>query len=288
MTAVDREKMVHAMCAAVDAGDAESFGDWFAGDATYTFGNGETLTGRDAIVAATAGAAGALPWTRHVVDQVAEIGDQLFCRFTIETEAPDGTALALPCVTVIWLAGDRITDYRVHMDITPAFGPGPAPLDLRSADPGAVDVALTAFRALQRGAATGDWDGFVALLADDVRIMIPVPATEQNPPEGLLTGKDTARAIFASHHGEVVSSVRLEGKRVAANGPLVVIEARVEGSLDGEQAANHFVFAFEARDGLIASMYEYAAWTAKSPTSGWGDPTFAREAWTATLIPANG
>ena len=58
---------------------------------------------------------------RHVVDQVAEVGDQLFCRFTIHTEAPDGPALALPCVTVIWLKDDQIVDYRVHMDLSPAF-----------------------------------------------------------------------------------------------------------------------------------------------------------------------
>ena len=96
------------------------FASWFADDATYTFGNGDPLVGRDAIEAATAGAAGALPWVRHEVDQVAEVGDQLFCRFTIHTEAPDGTELALPCVTVIWLRGDEIVDYRVHMDIAPA------------------------------------------------------------------------------------------------------------------------------------------------------------------------
>lgn len=117
----DREQMVRAMCAAVDAGDAEAFGAWFADDATYTFGNGGTLTGRDTIVAATADAAGALPWVHHVVDQIAHSESQLFCRFTIETAAPDGTALALPCVTVIWLDGARVTDYRVHMDLTPAL-----------------------------------------------------------------------------------------------------------------------------------------------------------------------
>ena len=121
-----REEMVHAMCAQVDAGDAEGFGSWFADDATYTFANAETLVGRDAVVAATAGAAGALPWVRHTVDQVAEVGDQLFCRFTIATEARDGTQLALPCVTVIEMSGDRVIDYRVHMDISPALVPADA------------------------------------------------------------------------------------------------------------------------------------------------------------------
>ncbi|MGW4525484.1 nuclear transport factor 2 family protein [Amycolatopsis sp. NPDC004378] len=118
---MSHEELVRALCAAVDAGDAESFASWFTDDATYVFGNNPPLTGRAAITAATAGAAGALPWVRHVVDQVAAVGDQLFCRFTVETAAPDGTPLALPCVTVIRLAGDRVRDYRVHMDLTPAL-----------------------------------------------------------------------------------------------------------------------------------------------------------------------
>lgn len=118
---MSRVEMVRRLCDAVDAGDAEAFGAWFAEDATYTFANDEPLIGRAAVVEATAGAAGALPWVRHVIDQVAEVGDQLFCRFTIETEAPDGKPLALPCVTVIWMSGEQIVDYRVHMDLSPAL-----------------------------------------------------------------------------------------------------------------------------------------------------------------------
>src|SRR5882757_1833485 len=110
-----REEMVRTMCAQVDSGDAGGFARWFAANATYTFANGPTLVGRDAIEAATAGATAVLPWIRHSIDQVAELGDQLFCRFTIHTETPTGTALAMPCATVIELLDDEIVDYRVHM-----------------------------------------------------------------------------------------------------------------------------------------------------------------------------
>ena len=57
----------------------------------------------------------------HRVDQVAEIGDQLFCRFTIVVDPPDGPQLELPCVTVVQLRDGLIADYRVHMDISPAL-----------------------------------------------------------------------------------------------------------------------------------------------------------------------
>ncbi len=113
--------MVAAMCAAVDRGEAEDFASWFADDARYRFGNGEATIGRPAVVAATEGAANSLPWVRHTVDQVAHVGDQLFCRFTISTADAAGTTINLPCVTVIWIAQDEIVDYQVTMDLAPAF-----------------------------------------------------------------------------------------------------------------------------------------------------------------------
>jgi hypothetical protein len=43
---------------------------------------------------------------------IAEIGDRLFCHFTILVMPPDGPQLALPCVTVVQPAGGLIIDYR--------------------------------------------------------------------------------------------------------------------------------------------------------------------------------
>jgi hypothetical protein len=33
----------------------------------------------------------------------------------------DGSAITLPCVNVFRFAGERISDYRVHMDIAPVY-----------------------------------------------------------------------------------------------------------------------------------------------------------------------
>jgi hypothetical protein len=60
--------------------------------------------------------------------------------------------------------------------------------------------------------------------------MIPVPASEENASEGVLRGKDFAREMFANRHVEKVQGAVLEGMRIAANGPLVVIESRVEAT----------------------------------------------------------
>jgi hypothetical protein len=42
-------------------------------------------------------------------------------------------------------------------------------VEIAPADVQAVDVAVAAFRGIQRGAATGYWGDFVDLLAEDVR-----------------------------------------------------------------------------------------------------------------------
>lgn len=117
--ATGREAVVTQMCDAVDAGDAALFGSFFADGATYRFGSGPVVHGRDGLVDATRGAITSMPWTRHRVEQVAHVDDQLFCRFAISTADPTGVEVTMPCVTVIWLADGRIVDYRVHMDLSP-------------------------------------------------------------------------------------------------------------------------------------------------------------------------
>jgi hypothetical protein len=62
-----------------------------------------------------------LPWVRHTIDQVAHVGDELFCRFTISTADPSGSQVDIPCVTIIWIEGSAIVNYEVVMDLAPAF-----------------------------------------------------------------------------------------------------------------------------------------------------------------------
>jgi uncharacterized protein (TIGR02246 family) len=119
--------MVRELCAAADAADGARFASFFRPDATFRFGNGSPLAGRAAIAAATRATVDAIWPTRHRVDQVAEIGDQLFCRLAILVAPPGGPELELPCVTVVQLADGMIVDYRVHMDIAPALRPARQP-----------------------------------------------------------------------------------------------------------------------------------------------------------------
>ena len=148
------------------------------------------------------------------------------------------------------------------------------PLQIARPDQGALDVAQRAFMTLQRCAFTGDWEPFVELLTDDVRIMWPVPGFD-----GLTVGKDRVREMIASHHQGNLKRVRLDCKRVAANGPVVMMECRVEGEMGSGPSANGLLFVFEIRGDRIAASHEYVIWTSRPDSSRWLDETFAREAF---------
>jgi len=164
-----------------------------------------------------------------------------------------------------------------------------ASLKVAPVDEQALDVAIEAFRGLQRGAATGDWSGFLERLTDDVRLIIPLPVSAGvTGLEGLNVGIDRARQMFRSHHEERNGIVRLDCKRIAANGPLIVFESRIEGDLADGPMASGLVFIFEIADGKVAAMYEYAITSDDtSEESPWRDITFGREAFTETALPAD-
>ncbi len=93
-----------------------------------------------------------------------------------------------------------------------------------------MEVARAAFLGLRRGAANGDWGGFLGVPAEDARLMIPLPASgDVTGFEGPNVGLDRAREVFRSHREERNGVTRLACKRIVANGPLIVFEARIEG-----------------------------------------------------------
>ena len=158
-------------------------------------------------------------------------------------------------------------------------------LQVAAPDQNVLDVAQRAFLALQQSALTGEWGLFVDVLTDDVRIMWPIPGFE-----GLTVGKERVREMIASQHQQHLGPVRLECKRVAANGATVMMEVRAEGDLGGTPSANGLMFVFEIVGDKVAASHEYVIWTHRPETSPWLDESFAREAFAGidAAIPFDG
>lgn len=133
----------------------------------------------------------------------------------------------------------------------------PAPTsDAAAPDPAAVAVALKGLRALQVGAATGEWEPFVAMLADDVTFYAPVEGFD-----GLLRGKAEARRLF-KHHADKTRT-RWTLMRTVANGREIGFEVRAEGAITGagDGYANNLFMLLRIDGDRIVQFREYAATT---------------------------
>lgn len=140
----------------------------------------------------------------------------------------------------------------------PAQSPAPAASEAAHADAGA-DVralAMRAFGHFRDGLATGAWEPWFDLLAEDVVIVFPMGKFK-----GRHEGKATAIEFF-----RYVRSVYPEGlaatlEFVTVDGNRAVFEFRSEGTLvlGGERRPykNRVAVAMEFRDGRVVAYREY-------------------------------
>lgn len=156
---------------------------------------------------------------------------------------PDRPAAATPSPVVATPPADRAVPAAARVE---------AP---RPADPPALAVAQQGFRALQVGAATGDWAAFLGLLSDDVTFFAPVEGFD-----GLLRGKAEARRLFEHHAAATRTVWTLE--RAVANGNEIGFEIRAEGEVTGRPGyANNLFMVLRIEGGRIVQFREYAATT---------------------------
>jgi ketosteroid isomerase-like protein len=122
------------------------------------------------------------------------------------------------------------------------------------------EVARAAFDAFTRGLATGDWSGWLALLADDFTFWFPTGRYH-----GLNEGKARAAEFFAyvtQAFGPGGLEVMLD--RVTANETTAVFEFRDQGTLRGEPYRNRVAISLDVRDGKVAAYREYFGSDGKS------------------------
>lgn len=113
--------MLDELFAAIDARDSERFVGFLADDARFRFGSAPVVEGRDAIRDAVEQFFQSIQALEHRIGQVIESGNTLVCEGEVVYTRHDGTTIGLPFADVFELAGDRITEYKIYMDINPLF-----------------------------------------------------------------------------------------------------------------------------------------------------------------------
>lgn len=108
--------------ALIDSMDPAGFAGLFGHNATLTFGNGEPMTGRDAIAAGSAAFWTNIAGLRHrIINQWVFMHDSI-AETAVTYTRHDGKEVTVPAVS-IWRAetDGLISEYRIFADFAPVF-----------------------------------------------------------------------------------------------------------------------------------------------------------------------
>ena len=105
----------------IDSMDPDAFTRHLADDVRFTFGNTDTVVGRDNVRDVWAGFCDGIDGVSHEVVEEFGQGSATIAESTVTYTRKDGSTISLPVVTIYRGAGDLIEDYRIFMDVAPLF-----------------------------------------------------------------------------------------------------------------------------------------------------------------------
>jgi len=107
--------------ASVDAMDVEAFLDFFEDDAIFRFGNAPAASGKDEISRTVEGFFASIGGLQHEILETWVEDKAVICQGNVTYTRTDGSEITLAFVTIWKLAGERISEYLIYMDINPLF-----------------------------------------------------------------------------------------------------------------------------------------------------------------------
>ena len=105
----------------IDSMEPEAFTRHLSDDVRFTFGNSETVVGRDNVRDVWAGFCDGIAGVQHDVIEQFEPGPATIVESTVTYTRKDGSTISLPVVTIYRGEGELIADYRIFMDVAPLF-----------------------------------------------------------------------------------------------------------------------------------------------------------------------
>ncbi len=123
-----------------------------------------------------------------------------------------------------------------------------------------MQVAQKAFEHFKQGLATGKWQAFFAMLADDFTFTFP-----QGKYQGSHQGKAIAEEFFTYVSQTFPAGIHVvEVLRVTGNDKTVIFEFRDEGMLRGQPYKNRVAVSFDVCGEKICAYREYFGSDGKS------------------------
>src|ERR671913_44069 len=101
----------------IDSMDPDAFTRHLSDDVRFTFGNSDTVIGRDNVRDVWAGFCDGIAGVHHDVIEQFEQGSTTIVESTVTYTRKDASTISLPVVTIYRGKGDLIDDYRIFMDV---------------------------------------------------------------------------------------------------------------------------------------------------------------------------
>lgn len=119
--AVEEKYRLDALFAAIDNKDTDAFLGFLTDDAVFRFGTAPEIRGRDAIRDGVNGFFDTIASSKHRLDRVISQEKVLVCEGAVEYQRLDDRNITVPFVDVFDYEGDRISAYKIYIDISPLY-----------------------------------------------------------------------------------------------------------------------------------------------------------------------
>lgn len=116
-----QQALLQDLFAAIDARDAERFVGFLTEDAMFRFGSAPTVTGREQIANAVSEFFATIAGLRHTVSNSLANSTTLVCEGEVTYTRHDGSTVTLPFADAFELDDERISQYKIYMDIGPLY-----------------------------------------------------------------------------------------------------------------------------------------------------------------------
>ena len=107
----------------IDHRRMDEFLAYLTDDIRFTIANQPMVSGKQALRLALSGFWLSIGGLKHDITQVLTGQQHVAFESTVRYTRLDGGVVTVPCATVIKLAGELISDWRIYIDIGPVFAP---------------------------------------------------------------------------------------------------------------------------------------------------------------------
>lgn len=115
------QALLDTLFTAIDSKDTDGFLACITQDGSFRFGSAPAVFGHPAIHDAVDGFFQSIAGLRHTLHMHARVGATIVCEGEVTYTRHDNSQISLPFVDVFAMDGDKISAYKIYMDITPLY-----------------------------------------------------------------------------------------------------------------------------------------------------------------------